>query len=485
MKKFLYRQFKLKENGSNIRTEIVAGITTFFTMAYIIMVNPSILSSTGMTPSSVLMATCIVSAIGCFIMGFVANYPFGLAPGMGLNVLFAVTLCGGLGLSWQAGLAAVFISGVIFILLTVTNARTAIVKAIPSGLKKAIGVGIGFFIAYVGLANGGVVHSGFGTPTELALFNSPMAIMTVVGILITVVLMVLKVRGAIFIGILSTTAIAIITALIGGDAIANSLGISFAFDWSFSLDGFGQFVFGFGELFDFSQGVGVVLVSVLTIFLSISLVDLFGSIGTMMGVTERAGVLQEDGSFPRAKKAFLSDGIATFFSAIFGTSTVTTYVESTAGISQGGRTGLTAVVVGILFLLGIVLAPFVGLISYAATAPALIIVGVLMVSSVKTIKWDDLEEAIPCFLTILVMTLSYSIADGIAFGFISHTVIQIAIGFKNLAIRGKKASTGDAGVDVLSEDPSPEPIKKKAFNLSWVTLIVSLLFIARYIFIAI
>lgn len=455
--------FGIKKAGSNVRTEIIAGLTTFFTMAYIIFVNPGILQSAGMDPGAVMIATCIAAAIGTLIMGLYANYPFAQASGMGLNAFFAYTICGTLGYSWQAGLAAVFISGLIFLLLTVTGFRQAIVKAIPQSLKAAISAGIGLFIAFIGIKNAGWLKftvegahlkagqgfffaeftqpvgplseemanstASFVTNSEIipALdFTSASAILAIIGLIVIMALVVLKVKGALFIGIITTSIIGAIAQF----GFGINVGVSPVGDISIPslAPTFGKFLGGFGELFSFKDGAMVGILSIISVLISLTLVDMFDTIGTLVGTAAKAKMLDKDGNLPRINKALLSDAVATSVGAVLGVSTVTTYVESSAGVSEGGRTGFTSVITAIMFLLAIVFAPFLGLVPQAATAPVLVVVGVMMMGSLKAIDWDDFAVAAPAFLTMAIMAFGYSIADGIALGFISYSVIKIFTG---------------------------------------------------------
>ena len=417
--------FRLKENHTTVRTEIVAGLTTFFTMAYIIFVNPSILGAAGMDTGAVMLATCISAAIGTLLMGLLSNYPMAQAPGMGLNAFFAFTICGTYGYSWQAGLAAVFISGVIFIVLTATGGREAIVNAIPLPIKKAISGGIGLFIAIVALVNSGIVANSDSTLVTLGNFSEPKVLLAAIGIVITAILVVWNVKGGLFISILATTVIgAIMQFGFGADvgiAMGGSVGTSLA-------PTFGQFLGGFGELLNLNQGVGVAIFSLISVLISLTMVDMFDTVGTLYGTAGKAGFLTKDGKLPRANKALMADAVATSVGAVLGTSTVTTYVESSAGISEGGRTGLTSVTTAACFVLAIFLAPFLGFIPGAATYPVLVLVGVMMIGGVRDIDWNDMEIAIPCFLTIAMMPFAYSISEGIAFGCISYTVIKLVRG---------------------------------------------------------
>ena len=417
--------FKLKENKTTVRTEIVAGLTTFFTMAYIIFVNPSILGATGMDAGAVMLATCISAAIGTLLIGLLSNYPLAQAPGMGLNAFFAFTICGTYGYSWQAGLAAVFISGIIFILLTVTGGREAIVNAIPLPIKKAISGGIGLFIAIVALVGSGIVANSDSTLVTLGNFSDPKVLLAVIGIIITIVLVVWNVKGGLFISIIATTIVgAIMQFAFGADvgiAMGSSVGASLA-------PTFGQFLGGFGELLKLDQGIGVAIFSLIAVLISLTMVDMFDTVGTLYGTAGKAVFQTNKGKLPNAGKALLADSIATSVGAVLGTSTVTTYVESSAGISEGGRTGLTSVTTAACFILAIFLAPFLGFIPGAATYPVLVLVGVMMMGGVREIDWNDMELAIPCFLTIAMMPFAYSISEGIAFGCISYTVIKMVRG---------------------------------------------------------
>lgn len=420
--------FNLKGMGTSVRTEIVAGLTTFFTMAYIIFVNPPMLADAGMNPNAVLIATCLAAAIGTIAMALLANYPFALASGMGLNAFFAYTICGQMDYSWQAGLAAVFISGLIFIVITVTGLRTAIVNAIPLPLKKAISGGIGLFIAFIGLKNAGIVVSSESTTIALGKFNEPAIILAVIGLIITIALVCWKVKGGLLISIVATSIVGAVMQYGLGFSVGlpNLSEMNFAISFDFSSAG--QFVNGFGELFSSGEGVGALVFSIISVLLSLTMVDMFDTIGTLVGAASKGGFLDKDGNLPNADRALLADAIATSAGAVLGTSTVTTYVESSAGIAEGGKTGLTSLTTAACFLLAIFAMPLLGFVPSAATAPVLIIVGVMMASGIKEIDWSDIEIAIPAFFTLIMMPLAYSIADGIAFGCISYTVIKIVRG---------------------------------------------------------
>ena len=402
--------FKLKENNTNVRTEIIAGFTTFFAMSYIIFVNPDMLSITGMDFASVMIATCVASAIGCFLTAFIANIPFAQAPGMGLNALFTFTLCQGMGYTWNQALAIVFISGVIFLIITITPLRGKIIESIPKSLKSAIAAGIGLFIAFIGMLNSGlVIVIGESNVTDMGNLASPQVLLVIIGIIITAVLMAWKVKGSIFIGIIATT-------IIGIPMGVTDVPSTFTYS-NFSLaPTFQQLDFNL-----LSAGV----LPLLTAIVTLTMVDMFDTVGTLVGTANASGMADEDGNFKRGDKALVADAVATCAGALVGTSTVSTYMESSTGIKEGGRTGLTSIVVGLLFLVAILLGPLALMIPSAATAPALIIVGVSMMSAIKNIDWHDFEIALPCFLTIAVMPFAYSISDGIGFGFIAYTVLKI------------------------------------------------------------
>ncbi|MBS4538053.1 NCS2 family permease [Clostridium sp. D2Q-11] len=430
--------FKLSENGTNVKTEIMAGITTFVTMAYIIFVNPNILKLAGMNEAgalgdaaagigfedpivgSVFVATCIAAAIGTFIMGFYANLPFALAPGMGLNAFFTYGVVLGLGYTWQEALAAVFISGVLFIILTITGLREAIVNALPDSLKRAIGGGIGLFIALIGLQQGHIIVDNPATLIGFGDFTQSATIVTLIGLVVMGILMTRKIKGSILIGIVLTTLISI---PMGVTTIPTD------FTWSIPsiMPTLGQV--DFKGLLNLGE-VGVIgaIMSVVTVVISFSLVDMFDTIGTLVGTGSKAGFIKEDGKMKNMDKALFADSIATSAGALLGTSTTTTYVESASGVSEGGRTGLTAVTVGVLFVLALFLAPIVGIVPAEATAPALIIVGVLMMTSIKHIDFEDFSEALPAFLTMAIMPFSYSIANGIAAGLIFYPLTKVTMG---------------------------------------------------------
>ncbi len=419
--------FKLKENGTNVRTEVVAGLTTFFAMAYIIIVNPNTLAESGMPWGAVFLATIIASIIGTLIMGLVANVPYAQAPGMGLNAFFVFTVVKGLNFTWQEALAMVFICGLVNIFITVTKLRKLIIKAIPESLQNAIGGGIGIFVAYIGIVNSGLVNFDAGVPS-IAVFNNPAVILTVIGIILAVVLLICNVKGAVFISI-------VVTALIG-----IPFGVTKMDDTMSFVEAFKQLPTTFGAAFGnpgmislFSDPSKLPIV-IMTIF-AFSLSDTFDTIGTFIGTGRKTGIFSaedeealEKGNGFKSKmdKALFADATATSIGAIFGTSNTTTYVESAAGIGAGGRTGLTSVVVAILFALSAFFAPVIQAIPYAATAPALIIVGVMMLSAFKEIEWDNLEEAVPAFFAGIFMALCYNISYGIAAGFIFFIIVKLS-----------------------------------------------------------
>lgn len=423
------RLFKLKQNGTTIGREIIAGLTTFFAMAYIIVVNPNMLSQTGMEWGAVFLATIIAAVIGTLIMGLVANVPYAQAPGMGLNSFFTFTVCFGLGFTWQQALSMVFICGLINILITVTKLRKYIIKAIPRSLQNAIGGGIGIFVAYIGLLNIGIIDFSAGVPA-LATLNQASLWLFLIGLALTVILLVCKVKGAILIGIVATALIGIPMGV-----TATSDTISFTEACSQLPQTFGAIFTseGLGSLFTDLSKLPLVLI---TIF-SFSISDTFDTIGTFIGTGRRTGIFSDEdeqamntapGFKSKMDKALFADATATSIGAIFGTSNTTTYVESAAGIGAGGRTGLTSVVVSICFIISAFLATFVSAIPSAATAPALVAVGIMMMSSFKEIKWDDLEEAIPAFFAGIFMALCYSISYGIAAGFIFYCITKICKG---------------------------------------------------------
>lgn len=428
----LEKWFKLKENNTDIRTEVVAGVTTFMTMAYILAVNPSILSASGMDRQAILMATAIASFIGTIAMALLANYPFALAPGLGLNAYFAYTVCGSMGYSWQIALLAVFVEGLIFIVLSVTNVREAIFNAIPIQLKKGVSVGIGLFIAFIGFQNAGVVVNSDSTLVTVVDFTANFhtsgicALLAVVGTFIIAILHIKGVKGSILIGIFATWILGIICQVTGLYTVAPDAGFySLIPSWSsFSLGAIGL---TFGKCFtaDFSS---VRVLDFVVIVFAFLFVDIFDTLGTLIGCANKANMLDKEGKLPRIKQALLADAVATSAGAVLGTSTTTTFVESSAGVAEGGRTGLASVVTGLLFLVSVFLSPVFTAIPGFATAPALLFVGFLMITAVVQIDFDDMTEAIPAYLCLLAMPLMYSISEGIAVGIISYVVINLVCG---------------------------------------------------------
>lgn len=409
--------FQLKTHGTNVKTELRAGVTTFFAMAYIIFVNANYLSMTGMDYTGIMVVTCISAAIGCLLTAFLANVPFAQAPGMGLNTFFTFTVCFGMGYTWQQALGIVFISGLVFLLVTISPLRSKIIESIPASLKAAISTGIGFFIALIGMFNVNIVTafgSGVaGAYTDMGSITKGAALLALIGLVLTAVLVAYKVKGAIFIGIIVTTIIGIPMGLTVLPETITVSGIGAAFSSvAFKLDIAGAITAG-----------GIV--PFLTAVITFSICDCFDTVGTLLGTAGNAGMLDENGNFPGGDRALIADAAATVIGAALGTSTVTTFVESSTGIEDGGRTGLTSFTTGILFLVAILLAPVAGIVPSAATAPALIIVGVFMMKSVLKVDWFNMEDAIPGFLTIAMMPFAYSIADGIGFGIISYTLIKV------------------------------------------------------------
>ena len=429
----LEKIFKLKERGTTPRTEIAAGITTFMTMAYILAVNPSVLSDAGMDSTAVLLATCLASFIGTVCMAFMANLPFALSAGMGLNAYMAYTVCDNMGYPWQVALLAVFIEGIIFIVLSVTNVREAIFNAIPLQLKRAVSVGIGLFIAFIGLQNAGLAVDS-ATLVTLTNFRENFhttgicALLAVIGLLLMSVLYIRKVKGAILIGIFATWIIVIICELTG-IYIPDAEAEAFSLIPSFHMTDFSKLGDTFGQCFNVDFNAVGIFNFVVVVF-SFLFVDLFDTLGTLIGVSTKAGLLDKDGRLPAIKPALMADAVATTAGAVLGTSTTTTFVESSAGAAAGGRTGLTALTTAVLFLLSMFLAPVFIAIPAFATAPALILVGFLMFCTVSEIKADekDYSSAIPAYLCIIAMPLFYSISEGISIGVISYVVINLICG---------------------------------------------------------
>lgn len=430
----LEKFFKLKENRTDVKTEIMAGITTFMTMAYILAVNPSILSAAGMDANAVLIATALAAFVGTAMMALFANYPFALAPGMGLNAYFAYTVVLNMGYSWQIALMAVFVEGLVFIVLSLTNVREAIFNAIPMTLKSAVSVGIGLFIAFIGLQNAKIVVNSDSTLLTYQTFKGDTfhsigigAILALIGVLVTAILLVRKIKGGILLGIIITWVLGILCELTGIYVPNPDAGMYSVIPSAIVSFDFSSFGHTFGQVFkaDFSN---IRILDFVVVMFAFLFVDLFDTLGTLIGVASKANMLDKDGKLPRIKGALMADAVATSVGAIFGTSTTTTYVESASGVTEGGRTGLTAITTGILFLLALIFSPLFLTIPSFATAPALIIVGFYMMGAVVKINFDDMAEAIPAFLCILAMPLAYSISEGIALGVISWTLLNLLTG---------------------------------------------------------
>jgi len=434
----LERVFKLREKGTTVKTEVVAGITTFMTMAYILAVNPSILSAAGMDPTAVLLATAIASFVATLCMAFMANMPFVLSAGMGLNAYLAYTVVIGMGYPWQIALMAVFVEGLIFIVLSLTNVREAIFNAIPLTLKRGVSVGIGLFIAFIGLQNAGLAVDAstlvtITSFTENFSTHGICALLAVIGLLFTATLHILKVKGSILVGIVVTWLLGIVCQLTGLYVPSPEAGFYSLIPSAIISADFSKLGLTVGQCFQVDWSSVRVLDFIVVVF-AFLFVDLFDTLGTLIGVATKANMLDEDGHLPKIKAALMADAVGTSVGAVLGTSTITTFVESASGVSVGGRSGLTAVVAGILFLLSTLFAPLFTAIPSFATAPALIMVGFLMVSSVTEIRFDDdnLTEAIPAYIAIIAMPLFYSISEGISLGIISYVVLNLCTG------KGKK-----------------------------------------------
>lgn len=406
--------FKLSENGTTVRIEVMAGLTTFLTMAYIIIVNPDIMSTTGMDKGALFVATCLAAAVGCFIMGLWANYPIALAPGLGLNAFFAFGVVGGMGVPWQTALGVIFLSGVFFLIITILPIRVWIINSIPKSLKMSISAGIGLFIGVIALEIAGITVDHPATLVTLGEVTSIEVILVAVGFVAIVGLDRLGIKGAIVIGIIGTT------------ILAHIFGAASGTDMNFEIPSLAP---TFLQL-DIAGALQLSMISVIIAFL---FVDMFDTAGTLIGVSHRAGLLDEDGKLPRMGKALSADSIATVTGSMLGSSTVTSYIESASGVREGGRTGLTAVTVGILFILALILAPIIGLVPRFATAPALLFVAVLMVRGLTELDWDDVTEYAPAVLAAVVMPFTFSIAHGIAFGFITYAAAKIVSGRFNEA----------------------------------------------------
>lgn len=412
MNSLVQKTFGLDPAKHSIRTEIIAGVTTFLTMAYILAVNPSIFSaleSQGMPTNAVFTATALAAIVGCLVMSIYAKKPFGLAPGMGLNAFFVYTVCLAMGHPWQMALTAIFLEGILFILLTVTNVRKLIVDAIPVTMKRAIGAGIGLYIAFIGLKSAGIIVNSEATSVALGSFSEPAVILSIIGFLITSVLVILNVKGGMLLGIIATTLIGIpmgVTNFNGVMSTPPSIAPIFCqFEWS--------------------QILSWDMVAIVFTFLFI---DMFDTIGTVVGVSVKSGMVDKDGNVDGINKVLMADAVATVAGAVFGTSTTTTYIESASGVSEGGRTGLTSFTIAVCFAIALMFSPLFLAIPGAATGPVLFIVGVMMASPVRDIDWSDYSEAIPAFVTMLLMPLAYSISDGIMLGMITYTLLNALAG---------------------------------------------------------
>lgn len=423
---FIEKCFKLKENKTTFKTELMAGLTTFMTMAYILVVNPSILSTTGMDAGALLTATCIASALGTFFMAFFANYPFVLAPGMGLNAYFAFTICAQKGYSWHVALAAVFVEGIIFIILSAVNVREAIFNAIPANMKKAVSVGIGMFIAFIGLQNAGVVVNNASTCVSLGDVKTVPVALALIGTIITLVLVIRKVKGALLVGILITWILGIICQLAGVYVIDVEAGV-----YSLIPTGLISAPPSIAPIAGKLSFSGISIFDFIVVVFAFLFVDLFDTLGTLIGVSTKAGFLDKEGKLPKIKGALFADALATTIGAVLGTSTVTTFVESASGVSDGGRSGLTAFTAGILFLVALLFSPILTTIPSFATTPALVVVGLMMVENVRDIDFSDYTEGFPAFMTILMMVVCYSISEGLVFGVISYVLLKLFGGKKN------------------------------------------------------
>ena len=435
----LNRFFSLEAHGTSVRTEMLAGLTTFLTMAYIVVGNPVILGDAGMPVAAVAAATCFAAGFGSILMGLVSNYPLAMAPGMGLNAYFTFTVVKGLGLPWQTALGCVFLSGVAFFFLTVLGVRQLIMNAVPRALFAAVAGGVGLFIAFIGLVDAGVIVAKPGTIVGLGNLTTPTAGLSLLGLVVIAGLQAWKVRGAMLLGILATA------------AAGFGLGLAHIAPGAYSAADLSAAVFKLDvpAALNLKSGIGLSLVEIILVFL---LVDLFDNVGTLVAVTKKAGLTAPDGSIPRLNRILIVDSLAMTVGAVAGTSPVTSYIESAAGVAVGGRTGLTSVVVGALFLCTLFFAPLVQAIPAAATAPALILVGGMMMGALAEVDWIEPAEAIPAFLTVIMIPLTYSIANGLAFGIISHAILKL--------LRGR------------------------ATLRDWLVYVLSALFIARFIYLA-
>jgi AGZA family xanthine/uracil permease-like MFS transporter len=412
---FLDRAFGLTAHGTNVRTELLAGLTTFLTMVYIVVVNPAILSQAGMPAGAVAVATCLAAGLGSILMGVLSNYPLALAPGMGLNAYFTFTVVKGLGVPWETALGCVFLSGAAFLILTLAGVRKAIIEAVPPSLFAAVAGGIGLFIAFIGLSDAGIVVANPETMVTLGPLTALPAVLTLAGLIIIGALQAWRVKGAILVGILLTA------------AGAWMLGLAHPVSHPFSLGDLSATAFKLDVAAPFKLGgrLGAALLEIVFVFL---FVDLFDNVGTLAAVTKRAGLTAPDGTIPRVNRILLADSAAAMIGALAGTSTTTSYIESAAGVAVGGRTGLTSVIVGVLFLITLAAAPLAGAIPTIATAPALILIGALMMVALAEVEWADPVAAIPAFLVLITIPLTYSIANGLAFGITSYVLLAVLTG---------------------------------------------------------
>lgn len=437
----LAKFFKFSERQTSLRQETVGGITSFVTMAYIIFVNPQIMSAAGMDKGTVMLATCLAAAAGTLLMALYANAPFGLAPGMGINAFFAYTLCGTMGYTWEQGLGAVLLSGIIFIVVSVTGLRSRIIAEIPLHLKKAIGIGIGLFILYIGLKNASLLSFSANPGSFIPLgdsmrldssiiptldFATDSAKLALVGIFLNVGFLLRGTKGGLLLSIVLTSALGCYLQFFSGWQLG--LHLPGAMPLGNLGDTFGKCLSGFVQLFDISNGVGTMLFSLLSVMITMTIADMFDTIGTVLATASRANLVDENGNIIDGERILLADATATVMGAFLGTSTVTTYVESSAGVAAGARTGFASVVTALLFAVSVVLAPFLGMVPSAATAPVLIIVGILMASDIGDIDWHNLEMAIPAYFTMTIMCFGYNIADGIAIGFIMYSFVKVVLG---------------------------------------------------------
>jgi len=435
----LERLFHLKAHDTRVTTELLGGFTTFLTMVYIVAVNPAIMGDAGMPVGAVAVATCLAAGFGSILMGFASNYPIALAPGMGLNAYFTYTVVKGMGVPWETALGCVFLSGAAFLVLTLIGVRQLIVNAIPRALFSAVAGGVGLFIAFIGLKDAGIIVSNPATSVGLGDLTAPTAALSIGGLLLIGVLQAWKVQGAMLIGILLTT------------VAAWALGLTHVAPAAYSLHDLSATAFKLNipAAFNLKGGMALTLLEIVFVFL---FVDLFDNVGTLVAVTKKAGLVEPDGTIPRLNRILLADSVATMFGSLAGTSTVTSYIESASGVAVGGRTGLTSIVVGVLFLCTLFVAPLVQAIPTAATAPALIMVGALMIGAVTEIDWAEPTVAIPAFLTLIAIPLTYSIANGLAFGITSFAVLKLL---------GGKARPGD-----------------------WLLFLLAVLFVLRFVYLA-